>query len=124
MLNNGLRFRRDVDVRGRDFFRDRIELTRLIGIGNIDVRVRVRRRAAPFARESRANAEHHIIVERAGVGFLIGDAEVREQFQDPAGFYFQFPGQLINSDLTHRYEPARFRRGYGGLFSRQMPDST
>jgi hypothetical protein len=43
----------------------------------------------------------HIVVDRAGMGHLLGNAEFVELVDDLARLYFQLPRQLINPDLTH-----------------------
>ncbi len=53
--------------------------------------------------------DRNVLVDRAGVRFLFRDAKFRQQVQYFVGLYFQFPGQLVNSDLTHR-QNYRFRR--------------
>jgi hypothetical protein len=43
----------------------------------------------------------HVLVDRAGMGHLLGNAEFMELIDDLARLYFQLPRQLINPDLTH-----------------------
>jgi hypothetical protein len=42
-----------------------------------------------------------IFVDRAGVGYLFGDAEFVQLVDDLARLDFQLPRQLIDSNLTH-----------------------
>jgi hypothetical protein len=43
-----------------------------------------------------------VVLERAGVGPLVGDAELREQLQKPGRLHLQLPSQLVDPDLTHK----------------------
>jgi hypothetical protein len=43
----------------------------------------------------------HVVVNRAGMGHLFGNAEFLQFFDDLTRLNFKLPRQLINSDLTH-----------------------
>jgi len=43
-----------------------------------------------------------VLVDRAGVGLLLGDAEPRQEVEYRMWLYFELPRQLINSDFLHR----------------------
>jgi len=44
----------------------------------------------------------HVLVDGAGVGFLFGNAQFRQAIQDFMSLDFQFPRQLVDSNLLHR----------------------
>ena len=46
--------------------------------------------------------ERHIFVERAGMRFFLVHAQLGQQLEYDAGFDFQFPRQLVDSDFGHR----------------------
>jgi hypothetical protein len=59
--------------------------------------------AVPGEAEPVLNRDCDILVDRAGVGLLFVDAELRQQIQYYVRFDFQLPCQLIDSDLQlHR----------------------
>jgi hypothetical protein len=43
-----------------------------------------------------------VVLERAGVGLLVGDAELGQHLQKPGRLHFQLPSQLVDADLTHK----------------------
>jgi hypothetical protein len=43
----------------------------------------------------------HVVVDRTGVGHLLGDAEFLQFLDDLARLYFQLSRQFIDSNLTH-----------------------
>jgi hypothetical protein len=43
-----------------------------------------------------------ILVNGTGVSLLLGNAELRQQLQDPVRLDLKFPRQLVDSDLTHK----------------------
>jgi hypothetical protein len=50
---------------------------------------------------SAAEIQHHVVVERTGVGLLIGDAQFRQQLQNDVRLDFEFPSQLVDANFTH-----------------------
>jgi hypothetical protein len=44
----------------------------------------------------------YVFIDRAGVGFLLGDAEFRKPLEDLVSLDFQFPRQLVDANLLHR----------------------
>jgi len=42
-----------------------------------------------------------MVFERAGVSLFLGDAYRRQHVQDGFAFNFQFPCQIVDSNLTH-----------------------
>jgi len=44
----------------------------------------------------------HIVVNRAGVRFLLRYAEFRQHFEDLVRWNFELPGQLVYADFLHR----------------------
>ena len=51
--------------------------------------------------EMPAELVRDVLVNRAGVGFLLADTQVREHIEDFVGLDLEFPGQLVDSDLSH-----------------------
>jgi hypothetical protein len=51
-----------------------------------------------------------IFVNRAGVGFLLSDAQFREKLQNFMSLYFQLPSQLVNANLSHKNSSLRHKR--------------
>ena len=50
------------------------------------------------------DGDGYILIDRAGVRLLLLDAQARQQLEDPVRFHFEFPSQLVNSDLQlHRW---------------------
>jgi hypothetical protein len=43
-----------------------------------------------------------IVIKRAGVRLLVGDAKLRQQLKQLGWLNFEFPSQLVDSDLTHK----------------------
>jgi len=43
----------------------------------------------------------YILVHRAGVGLLFGDAKLRQQVEDNARFDLELSCQLVNSNFSH-----------------------
>lgn len=46
-----------------------------------------------------------MLFERTGMGFLLGDSDVRKCIENSLAFYFQLSCQIVDSNLTH---PPRF----------------
>jgi hypothetical protein len=44
----------------------------------------------------------HRLINRAGVGFLLGDTELGQHVDDGVRGDFQLPGELIDSNFTHK----------------------
>jgi hypothetical protein len=71
-----------------------------------------RARCAPLARAGGGGMRgvmntqlfRHIVIDRAGVGHLLGNAEFLQFLYDLSRLYFQLPRQLIDPDLTHIQE--------------------
>ena len=84
---NGLR-------RGRTFF-DAFAVARNFGRGA----------AAGLACHTLANLQGYVVIERAGVRFLVGDAQFGQDVKNHIGLDFQLTGQLIDADLTHMWRP-------------------
>jgi len=55
------------------------------------------------AGDALANLEGDGVVDRAGVRFLLGDAELGQHFEKSMGGNLELPGQLVNSDFAHSY---------------------
>ena len=53
------------------------------------------------SRHAPAEAQHHIVVERAGVRLLVCDPKFRQQIQNDVGLYLEFPCQLVDANFTH-----------------------
>ena len=49
----------------------------------------------------RPNEIRDVVIERAGMRFLLGYAERGQQFDDLVGGNLQLPGQLVDADFTH-----------------------
>ena len=60
-------------------------------------------RAVPVPRafEVYANFFRFMLFERAGMRLLLGDADFCQDIENGLAFDFQFPGQIVNSNLTH-----------------------
>jgi hypothetical protein len=75
-----------------------------------DLRFGRRRRIGHIVTVVPPQLDRHILVNRAGMGFLLGDAQFREQLQNFMSFYFQLPSQLVNANLSHKNSSLRHRR--------------
>jgi len=42
-----------------------------------------------------------VVFERAGMSFLLGDADFGKHIENRFALDFQFPGQIVDSNLTH-----------------------
>jgi urocanate hydratase len=42
-----------------------------------------------------------VFFQRTGVRLLFGDSNFRQNIEDGLAFDFQFPGQVVDSNLTH-----------------------
>lgn len=42
-----------------------------------------------------------VLFQRTGVGFLLGDTYFRKNVENRLAFYFQLPGQIVDSNLAH-----------------------
>lgn len=56
---------------------------------------------------AKADLERHVIVERAGMGLLVGDAQFRQNVENDAGLDLKLAGQLVDADFTHTVTPWR-----------------
>lgn len=56
---------------------------------------------------AKANLQRHVIVERAGMGLLIGDAQFGQNVENDAGLDLKLAGQLVDADFTHTVTPWR-----------------
>jgi hypothetical protein len=56
-----------------------------------------------FARAAKmgANFFRFVLFQGAGMGLLLGYANIRQHVENGLAFNFQFPGQIIDSNLTH-----------------------
>ena len=52
-----------------------------------------------------AKLKRYVVIERAGVGLLIGDTQLRQHIQDDAGLDFEFSSQLVDPNFTHTRNP-------------------
>jgi hypothetical protein len=62
---------------------------------------RVRAACRNLAGVIAAQTVGHVVVDRTGVGHLLGDAEFLQFLDDLARLYFQLSRQFIDSNLTH-----------------------
>jgi hypothetical protein len=73
------------------------------GVGRGDVLFALRlggfRKVA--GRHAAPDLQRHIVVERARMCLLLGDAQFRQHVQDDARLHFEFPRQLVNANFTH-----------------------
>jgi hypothetical protein len=53
------------------------------------------------AGEHAPNQESLVVLERTRVGFLVGDADGRQEVDDHARLYFQLACQLIDANFAH-----------------------
>jgi len=51
--------------------------------------------------EVRANFVGFMVFQRTGMRLLLSDANFRQHIENGFAFYFQLPGQIVNSNLTH-----------------------
>ncbi len=58
--------------------------------------------AARFAMHPLAHLQSDVVVERAGVSLLVGDAQLRQRLKDYVGLYFELAGQLMMRILLIR----------------------
>jgi len=61
--------------------------------------------AGHFARstgQALAELQRDVVVQRAGMCLLIGDAQFGQHVDNDIRLYFQFARQLVNSNLAHR----------------------
>jgi hypothetical protein len=54
-----------------------------------------------FATVVTAQLVGFVVVDRTGVGYLLGDAKFVQLVDDLARLHFQLPRQFIDSNLTH-----------------------
>jgi hypothetical protein len=52
-----------------------------------------------------AERQRDVVIERAGVGLLVGNTQLGQEVKKHIGLDFQLAGQLINADLTHTWLP-------------------
>jgi hypothetical protein len=48
-----------------------------------------------------ADSIGHVVVNRTGMCLLLGDAELRQQLQDPIGLDLELASQLVDPSLLH-----------------------
>ena len=48
------------------------------------------------------DVDRHVFINRAGVGLLFLNTQLREQFKDLVWLDFELPGQFVDSDFLHR----------------------
>jgi hypothetical protein len=53
-------------------------------------------------------ADRHVLVDRAGVSFLLGHAQFREPIENLVSLHFQLTSQLIDTNLLHRIKRIYF----------------
>jgi hypothetical protein len=58
-------------------------------------------------RQAAAHFKRDVVVERAGVRFLISNAQFRQQLEYDVGLDLKFAGQLVDADFTHTMTPQR-----------------
>ena len=96
----GLGGRRDAARRqgsfGRCMFRPRFPLFRRCGA----------RRSVRFPGQPALDLYRYGFIDRAGVGFLFGDAQLREHVEDHVRFHLELACQLVNSNFDHTVCPA------------------
>jgi hypothetical protein len=51
--------------------------------------------------EVRSNFVGFVVFQRTGMRLLLCDANFRQHIENGFAFYFQLPGQVVNSNLTH-----------------------
>jgi len=52
-------------------------------------------------RNSAAEVQHDVIIERTGVRLLLGDAQFRQQLQNDVRLDLEFSSQLVDANFTH-----------------------
>jgi hypothetical protein len=83
------------------------------GVCNRAVRGSFRGNFAPGGRlrlpsltgDATADGQHYVVVERAGVRFLVGNTQLRQDVKNDIRLDLQLSSQLIYSDLTHTMAP-------------------
>ena len=60
-----------------------------------------RTRALSGGAEVRSNFIGFVVFQRTGMRLLLGDANFHQHIENGFAFYFQLPGQIVNSNLTH-----------------------
>jgi hypothetical protein len=74
----------------------------LVWLAVTTARGRLRRRVhLARAAEVSPNFYRFVLFERAGMGFLLGDADFGQHIENRFALDFQLPGQIVNSNLTH-----------------------
>ena len=75
-----------------------------LGLGNGDGRLGLAqgRNAATPALHSQPKLLGNVIIDRTGVGFLLGDAELGQHVDDFVGGNLQLPCQLVDANFTHK----------------------
>jgi hypothetical protein len=80
------------------FCRDRLNLF----FGHVcHCRPRIAVEFACFRPKNVPDLERDVFINRAGVCFLFGQTEFREQVEDAVRLYLKLPCQLVDSNLTH-----------------------
>jgi hypothetical protein len=95
LLANGIQnISRPGDIREVDFGLDLIRTAGTRRFGN----------SLGFTR-GRAKMSAHflrfVVLERTGVRFLLGDPDFVKNIENRFAFNFQFPGQIVDSNLAH-----------------------
>ncbi len=91
--------------RSRLFFVSAVVVpTNVISVGAVIVAVVVYRSASWDARCKQAISQRYrdLFVDRAGMRLLFLHAQVRQQVENDARFYFKLPRQLVDPDFFHR----------------------
>ena len=57
------------------------------------------RRSVRFLRQPALDLHRYRFIDRAGVGFLLGDAQLREHVEDHVRFHLELAGQLVDTDF-------------------------
>jgi hypothetical protein len=63
--------------------------------------------AAIASRETAADFKGHVIVERTGMRFFVGDAQFRQKLKDNVGLDLELASELVDADFTHTVAPRR-----------------
>jgi hypothetical protein len=71
------------------------------------VRFRLRVSLRDIMTKEPPQSDGGIFIDGAGVGLLLGYAQLRELVKDLVRLNFQLPSQLINTNLVHKYKTIR-----------------
>jgi len=61
----------------------------------------LRRFTKRAGRHAPPDLQRYVVVERTGMGLLIGDAQFWQQIQNDVRLDFELSSQLVNANLTH-----------------------